>query len=320
MGFERIVPMHIEGTTLFGIDLSCLHSDDINRQGLKDWVDAFSHLITDNIGQTSFGEDTPFYDVFKLNLGFFCIYVANSDGSVSDEEIEAINWLIDYRETITRSAADSMIDVTNKSTWRNHYSISFLLIVAELGKSKDIMTVAQAAYFYKQVARYVYSIDNRGDFTKDSPAAGYVDALFKYVERTSACGFSPAKDEFTMEEVCEAWDDLVQAEDNHLRNAVCGTWKGVSGNALFSGGLSDLVLTDDGRGYMLRKKLFGQKRVDVTWEVSELPGMNSQAPVVYIPDMRVSVVMVMLDAGRMAATVYSNDSSLNLRMAVYQRA
>ncbi len=320
MGFERIVPLHIEGDTLFGIDLGHLHSDDINRQGLRDWVDAFSRLITDNIGQTSYSEDTPFYDAFKRDLGFFCIYVANSDGSVSDEEIEAINWLIDYRATITRGDADFMIDVTNKFTWRNHYPISFWWIVAKLGNSKDIMTVAQAAYFYKQVARYVYSIDNRGDFTKDSPAAGYVDALFKYVERTSACGFFPPEDEFTMEEVCRAWDDLVKAEDDYLRNAVCGTWKGVSGNALFSGGLSDLVLTEDGRGYMLRKKLLGQKRVDVTWEVSELPGMNSQAPVVYIPDMRASVVMLMLDSERMVATVYSNDSRLNLKMAVYQRA
>ena len=50
MEFERIVPMHIEGATLFGIDLDHLHSDEINRQGLKEWVDTFSHLIPDSIG------------------------------------------------------------------------------------------------------------------------------------------------------------------------------------------------------------------------------------------------------------------------------
>ena len=318
MKFERIVPIDIEGATLFGHSLNALHSKKIDREGLREWVEVFANLIPGTIGPTLYSDDTPFCDAFKLDLAHFCMYIANSDGRVSEEEIAAITWLLGLGSLSTRTV-ESIKEAVNGPEWAKYYPISFQWIVADLGQSEDINTVAQAPYFYRQVARYIYSIDNDGDFGDDNGAADYVVALFKYVERVSVTGFFSTEGELTIAEVCATWDRLVDDERNGMKRDVCGTWRAISGNALFNGGLSDLVLLEDGQGYMVRKKLFGQKRLDVSWEVTELPGMSTQTPVVAIPDLKASAVMLMLDADRMVATVYSNDPRLRGKTAVYQR-
>lgn len=91
----------------------------------------------------------------------------------------------------------------------------------------------------------------------------------------------------------------------------------VSGNALGKGGLSDFVLKQDGIGYMVKKKLFGTGKVEVTWELSDL--MDAPFPLVHIPSMNLHVVFTVLDPNRMAAMIKSTDSSLNNKMAVYHR-
>ena len=320
MEFHRIVRPPLGGMTLFGKSLDSLISEEIDLAALKEWADTFAELIPGTI-DTSFADDMPFRDAFEIELGYFCIRIAASDGGVSDAEIAATNRLIDYEPKITRHDADHMVGSGNVFEWARHFPFSFMWLVANLGgQSDDVITAAQVAYFYRQVARYIYSVDNSGEFLEDSSARDYVECFFKYVERTSPIDFLPAEDEYYIEEICNAWERLVEEEEESTARDACGTWMGISGDALSSGALSDLVLMQGGRGYMLKRRLFGQKKVEVSWSVSDWPSGGTHVVMIRVPGLSGSVLMLPMGPGQMAATVRSDDPRLNLKGAMYRKA
>lgn len=316
--FRRVFPMYIEGTTLFGVSLDSLHSSTIDRDGLKEWAETFADLISVPLGETEEGDPVMFSDVFTDDLLDFCIYIAMSDGAISDREIECIDWLLNEEYDLDGSYAEYLAKNIEATGWAVDYPLSFKILVNAVGgQSRDVMAVSQVASFYKQVARFVYSVDNSGDFDKDSPVSGYVNAYMKYVERVSALGFLGPDGESSIEEVCKSWELLVKAEEERAHRDVCGSWKAISGNALSKNGLSDLILEPNGRGYMVKKKMFGTNKVEVTWDIQDVAGDHS--PVVHIPSLDAHVLMRLIDSDRMMAIVFSSNSRLQKTMAMYQR-
>ena len=317
MKFQRIVPAPYEGATLFGISLNALHSRDVDREGLKQWVDAFANCIDYSFQDPEDGSDISYHDLFMEDLQNYCVYIAASDGPVSDAEIAAMNWLLGEEYGLDRDYADYLVGYIRDSGWSKGYPLTFQMLVFNLaGNDKDVMTAAQASFFYRQVARFIYEIDNKNGLDGDNPIHEYIGAYQKYVERVSAIGFIPPEEERLIEEVCDSWSQLVEAEYNETQRDVCGTWRGVSGNAL-SSGLSDFVLKEGGKGFMIKKKLFGKRQMDVTWEVVDMFG--GQSPVIHIAELDADVIMTPLDSNRIAAMVSSSNSRINGTMAMYQR-
>ena len=311
MQFQHVSTVSIEGSTLFGLDLSTLHSESIDLSGLKHWVDTLAnslHYIDDGMGESP---EITFHDAFLIELQAYCLYIASADEAISSEVIEGVSSLVGSYELNLNSAADILKDINNNG-WILGYPATFQTLVwYAAGDDKDILSAGEIYFFYRQVARFIYSIEHTDDFDETSNARGYVDALRKYVERVSVIGFEPpSADQSSIAAVCEEWNRLMKGEYDELAKMVCGTWIPVSGDALPFNTLSSIVLHDDMRGYM-GKWL-------VSWSIVEMPGGGQLIPLIIIPEKDIRIFMLPLSPGQMVGTVYAANTPLHLKTAVFQ--
>lgn len=311
MKFEHVLAMSVEGSTMFGLSLDILHSEVINIDGLRLWVDTLANsfsFMDDTLGDNSV---FTFRDGFLYELQAYCLYIASSDGSISEDILENINQLIGSFH-IDLDEAIGILKEINSDGWLRNYPASFKTLVwFAAGKEKSINSAGEIYYFYRQVARFIYSIEHAGNFDKEGGARKYVAAFKKYVERVSAIDFEmPPENESTINDVCKEWDLLMKEERGELFKRACGTWRGVSGDALSSGVLSDFVLDANGVGSM------GMSLIH--WEIAYLELSGIQAPVLRIPEMHVVVILFPTDTDKMLAMAYSGDSNMDLKTAIYQ--
>lgn len=321
MEFRQIPSLHITGTTWFGLNLDSLHTDDFDRDALKQWVDKMSSCYRATLrGPES---EITFKELFYFDLLNFCVYIALADDEISDKEVEEIQWLLsgddetgcEYDRKWMEYVASSIYE----DKWMECYPRSFQLLIMAFGKQEnpDLESLGEFANFYRQIARYIYSLDNSEDLSENENLAEYVDAFKKYIERVSVIDFSIPMNENTIEEVCSKWEDLVEAKEAKTQRDITGVWRPVSGNAFFKGGLSTLIIKEGGIGAMLVKKLFGKKEVPFTWEMLDVLG--APCPVIYIESMKASLLLTPLDSGRAAVVVKSPNPQLNDRMGMYHR-
>lgn len=93
-----------------------------------------------------------FSDVFTDDLLDFCIYIAMSDGSISDREIECINWLLNDEYDLDGSYAVYLTKSIEATGWAVDYPLSFKILVNAVGgQSRDVMTVSQVAFFISRL-------------------------------------------------------------------------------------------------------------------------------------------------------------------------
>ncbi|MBR3325750.1 MAG: hypothetical protein IKG22_00295 [Atopobiaceae bacterium] len=305
------IDLSIEGSTLFGLDLSTLHSESIDLSGLKQWVHTLAnslHYIDDGMEESP---EVTFHDAFLFELQAYCLCVAAADEAVSPEVVEGVNSLIGAYDLDLHSAADALEDIST-SGWMLRYPASFQTLVwYAAGDDKDILSAGEIYFFYRQVARYVYSIEHTDSFDEKSNARGYVDALRKYVERVSVIGFEPPSEgQSSIAAVCEEWNRLMKGEYDELVKMVCGTWIPVSGDALPFNTLSTIMLSDDMRGSM------GMWLVN--WSIVEMPGGGQLIPLISIPEKDIRILMLPLSSGQMVGTVYAANSPMHLKTAVFQ--
>ena len=319
MKFQPIPQLHIEGAHLFGKSVDCFHTEAINSIELGEWVDTFKEFLDDAYkGFLDEDDDDRLSpsECFVLDFAYFCMYVAASDGYISDDEIDGINQLLRGRRVVYREDLDTIMEIVSK--WKNSYSVGFTYFVVALGVySDDLYTTGEIAYFYRQVARFIYSIDNTGEFDEGDVIGRLVESRFKYIECAYATDYSIVDGPLSIIEVEKVWKEYVIEQFEKLKKDACGMWRGVSGNALYRKGLSDFVLWPDGTGSMLRHTVFTEKRINISWGVRKAP--RNPAVMIRIPDLDAVVYMLMPDPNRMIATVASPNAALNGRMATYVR-
>ena len=318
-----LCPAHIvytTGSTLFGLRLDSLYSEELDGGALKRWVHELSSAI--DIDQDE--DDPEFKEIFLDELFFFCIYIASSDGEISENEATAIAWLIDDdeydcdRDNIEEIACDLYED-----EWMEEYPLSFEILVNVFGQgagSRGLETAGVIAQFYRQIARFIYSQDNYSEIDEIEDLGEYVSSYKKYVERVAVIDFAFPENEEMIADVCAAWNELAEKEEkDRLRNLI-GVWQPVSGNAFTKVGLSTLALKENGEGEMVCKKLFRKKKIPLTWELADLFGDGRSTAVVNVPKMRLSVCLIApSDSDRIVAIVKSVDAKLNNAMGEYHR-
>ena len=199
------------------------------------------------------------------------------------------------------------------------YPATFMSLVYLFGvrSGQQIEAPSVASSFYRQIARYIYSLDNENDLSENDELSKYVDSFEKYVERVSAINFSYPTNEPTIEAVLASWERLVELDEKGGFEKACGCWKAMPSAAVGKGRLSDLVLNKDGTGYMTRKGLFVSGNVDVEWEVEEMLG--DMAVIVRIPSLKSVAIFTLPDENRMLGMLKSQDSRLNNKIACYQK-
>lgn len=320
MNFQRVIGMYIKGTTWLGQSLDLLHSKELDADGIKKWVKQLSTCSTYSYTDPDDGVEITFHDMFMDDLLRFCIAVASCDGDVSDKQIAFISWLLDDGYDLDRDFAQHIVDRIESSKWMDEYPLTFMMLVMEFGEDNDhaIEVVGEISRFYYQLARLIRSIDGDGSIAEGSELNTYLDAYEKYVERVSAIGFRIPRDENSIKEVLASWNKLVAEEDSQIRANVVGVWRPASGNAFDKGGLSMLVLEENGKGKMLRKKLFGSKEIALTWELSDALG-GEPFPAIFIPSMKTWVLLTPIETGRMMAIVKSVNPKFNDTMGIYHR-
>ncbi len=318
MAFQRIPQIYVEGATLFDMSLDSLHSDTVDLNSLSEWLYTFADLDSYEDVDYETGKTESFYKMFLKDVLAFCVHIASSDGGITTEEVDGIKMLFGEKTNLSQNLIDQASRWISNTKFASYYPITFTILVADLGHlDGDVTTAAQVAFFFRQVARYVYSIDNDSNFDDDCPARDYVDSFFKYVERVSATHFILPDDEYKIEEICSSWNRLVNLTSDKLRMNLPGSWKATSGDALFKGGLSNIVLQPDGRGYMLKKALFTTRKLDLTWSIRDTE--DTALPVIHIPSIDAYLFMTVLDSNRMVASVFSPNERLNRTTAMYLR-
>lgn len=315
MGFQSVPRLYVIGTSMLGLSIDPLYSEEFDKNALKQWAHKLSTLL-------SFDTAESFTDAFLFELFYFCVYIAASDGRISDKEIDEIAWLIDDGYVYGREHIEEAADRLYENGWANSYPLSFRALVYALGSkvepAKAIWATGNIARFYKQIARYIYSLDNSGNLSENQSIESYLDAFTKYVERVSVIGFDFPRDEETIEQVCASWNQLAAAAESKTREQVPGVWRPASGDAFFKGGLSTLVLEEGGKGHMLKKKFIGTEEIPVTWDLSDMSS-GQPSPVVHIPSMSAHVLFPLIDSGRVWAIVKSTSAKLNNRIGMYHR-
>ena len=301
---------------MFGHSLDPLHTDDFDRDALKEWVDTLSTLVdfeSENGGEVK----NEFTDLFLTSLYELCVYVAAAGGDVSDDTIREIAWLTDEKGT-SRQYFQSAVDYVFEKRTMDDYPFPFQVLVGIAGRSnKDAwLTTGEIANFYKQIARYVYSLDHEGGISDNEALSKYIDAFDKYVERVSVIGYDIPEETESISETLKIWERLSSEDEEKKQTQACGTWRAVSGNTVGKHGLSDLVLKEGGSGYMTRKKLFGTEQVPVTWEIDDPLGIGA-FPIVHIPSMQTHILFTPTDDNRMMGVVKSTNPRLNDGMAIY---
>lgn len=313
MVFQRIQPVYIQGTAMYGRCLDGLHSASIDWAEIREWVRILSRVRMPELEE---GDDgIPFKALFYNELMDYCIFIAHSDGSISANEIDAINYLLDtkYLDPVNACSRGGY-----SMSWGERFPPSFQFLVLDAaGYEQDVNAAGEIALFYRRVAQHIYSVDHADEFEKNCAAFRYVDAFKKFVERVSVTRFALPDMRETVDDVCDDWERLSKGEADETLKMMCGAWQGVQGNALFKHGLGSFVLNNDGRGTMVRKRFLWSEEVDVTWEIVDYLG--GPMPVIHIPQLNADVYMVVPDSDRMIATVYSSDPALHLKMATYVR-
>lgn len=312
MKFQHILLKSVEGTRLFGLDPEPLHSKTIDRDMLKKWVDTLSKVLSSADG----GEEKPsigLSDKFCYELQAYCLYIASSDGAITDDTLEDINWLVGNRLLNLNSAIGLLNDI-DSAGWLERYPVSFKTLVwIAAGKNKDIALASEIYHFYHQVARFVFSIEHSDEFDEKSSAREYVDSYKKYIERVSVSGFEYlSAGESSISDVCKEWDKLIDAERAELEAGMVGGWEGVTGDALSSGVLSDFFLADNGFGLMGKELL-------LTWKIVDVSELNAQVPVIGFLNRRTSVIMLPITPDIMRAIVLSDDPSSTPKGALFRR-
>ena len=323
MEFRQIQPIYTTGATWFGLSLDSLHTDDFDRNALKQCVDMISSCYSATLSSPEDGDSITFKELFYFDLLNFCVYIAMADGAISDKEVEEIKWLLSGNDEAEfeydRESMEYTANSIYEDRWMDCFPQSFQLLIMAYGgeENPNLESLGEFANFYRQIARYIYSLENNGDLNDNENLKEYIEAFKKYVERVAVIDFSIPGNEDTIEEVCAKWEDLAEAKEAKTQEGIAGVWKPVSGNAFFKGGLSTLVIKEGGTGVMLVKKLFGKKEVPFTWEMSNVLG--DSIPVIYIESMKSSVLLTPLDSGRFVAMMKSHNPRLNNRMGVYHR-
>ena len=191
MGFERIIPMYVQGTSFMGQNLDALYSEKIDEAGLKQWAETLADCVEYFGNNEDGGQAIPFRYVFFFELVDFCLFIAASDGSITPEEVKAIDWLTSGERSLDLEKAMELRTEAEEQCLMRRYPYSFRILVEEVagGNEDGIMEAGVISRFYLQVARFVHSIDNPGDFDENNPAYLYVSSFDKYVERVSADDF-----------------------------------------------------------------------------------------------------------------------------------
>ena len=143
MEFQHVLSMSIEGTTLFGLSLNALHSDAIDRDGLRRWVDTLAAVLSsvdDDLGDEAI---VSFRDTFMSELQAYCLYIASSDGSISEKILEGINWLIG-EQSIGLSNAIAILKGANADGWLQTYPATFKLNLLLLSSGSKIRLLNRA--------------------------------------------------------------------------------------------------------------------------------------------------------------------------------
>ena len=314
MKFEEIPRTHIEGATLFGKTLDSLHSEGIDSKGLKEWVNTFANLLSLTDVDPETGYVLTFHDLFLEELVDFCILIASYDSSVSDRELGGIRWLVDSKIEVDRDYVDSEREYIKSSGFANKYPVSFMLIVNELAQGDEkLLTAAQIAFFYRQVARFIDSIDHRRDFDRDCPASDYVESFFKYIERVSVIDFAIPENERSIKEVRATWAELDREARDEMLNGFYGTWQAIRGSAVNTGDFSVIHIQPDGTGYLLKKKLFGANKVPIAWSLFD------KWPFIRVDDLDIAIFVMFTDEGDIVANFMSHNPRFDHREALYRR-
>ncbi len=311
MEFQHVLPMDVDGATLFGLDLDILHSNVIDSDGLRQWADTLADTFAFLDKKLKNDAATTFRNAFFSELQAFCLLIATADGPLTDNMLAAVNHLVGDR-VISSNDAERILDDIGNSVWLQEYPLTFMVLVRHASQGKDIVSAGEIYYFYHQVARFIYSIEHNDDFDENSVARGYITAYKKYVERVSVLGFElPPEDQRSIRDVCGEWTNLMRIERGQLTRDMIGTWEGVSGDVLSIGDFTRIALWGDGRGRM------GVRRLE--WVVSTLPDSNVQAAAIQVDGINAIIIMLPLGPDRVVATVYSDNELLDLKSAIYQR-
>lgn len=310
MGFQHIKPLYIEGSRMLGLSLDALHAKEPSLEDLKEWAYAFSEKIC----FVSSDAAEYFQHNFTQDLEFLCVYVASSDGDVSGNEIARINSLLNT--SYNHEDIDSIADFLRKANWAETIPVSFQMLIAAFGNANSntweaTQSGGEVARFYYQVAKYIHAADNANPYDKDAPSYEFIEALPVYVERVSATDFVLPENEDTIEEIRLAHAQLVESEIAESRSVICGSWKAIRGNVLTL--LSGFVLKPDGSGYMTKKRLFGEKREPVTWEITDM-GFGHE-PLIHIPSLCSSASCTIVNNESMMVMLISQNPKLHGMMA-----
>lgn len=311
MEFQRALPFYVQGTKLFGESLDSLHSENADADVLRRWAVIFATRVFPN-SEEPLGElGLSFREMFMFGLTDFCVHVASSDGVLSDKEIAHINKLVDVGYGISQETASEDFKRVVEADWREDFPSFFKYTVASLGKASkgSIDAVQEVAFFFYQVAKFVHSIDNKNPYDETAPTYKFAKAFLSYVERVSAIDFHIPQNE-SVEEVCKERDRLVRREMENCAKLAKASWRANRGTALDVGGLPGFVLKEGGIGYVLKRRLFGMKRIRAEWKVVDRA--NSPTLLICVPALKASIdCSLASDGGRMFAMVSSSDGRLD---------
>lgn len=320
MPFQRIFKGRFAGATLMNLCLDSLHTEQIDIEGLKQWVDKFANLIEAEfeLKDETGSHKESFYELFMFDLVCFCTGIAQFNSEISNEAYKAILDLTDSRFAADKDDIDDLRRVVLPGEWSWYHPMTFRMLVRALGKGSgmDVNTAAEVAYFYRQVARYIYSIDHAQSLDENEELSEYISSFFKYVEVASARDFDILPDNKIID-VLQDWEELVNEEKERREKSLCGVWLPTRGNAIVKGGLRELVIHPDGTGSLKRRKHFQTSREPITWEIQDY--MGAPMPVVHIPSLEASINFIQAGDQSLIGTVFSSNSKLNQTMVTYER-
>lgn len=321
MPFQRILRVHIKGSSLLGLSLDSLHSEKIDVEGLKQWIDRFANSIVweFNFEGAEESHRKTFYELFIFDLVSFCIAVAQVGHEISDDAYDAIIDLVSSDYLTSKEDLNAVWEIALSEGWQYFPPMSFCMLVTQLGKGSrfDVNTAAQVAYFYEQVAKYIYSIDDSQSLENEENLNAYISSFFKYVEVASSRDFDVVEEAMIVD-ILQDWEELTNEEKEAYEKSLCGAWMPTGGDAITKGGFRELVIRSDGTGYLERRKHFRTTQEPITWESQDRTGPLSL--VVSIPTLGAYINFLKAGDRMLIGSVFANNSKLNQTMINYERA
>ena len=315
--FLHVNTNYSDGMKMLGLSLDSLHSDEVDPDGLKVWTHAFSNAFS-RVSRD--GQMTPrpkFHDEFLEQLRCFCVYVASLDGSLNNEVIDAINWLIDDSSLNSANASDLVL-YTNSDKWTRWYPDSFQFLVFGIARDENewngtnITAASQVFCFYRQVARFIYSINHDNPLDENRTAFEYLESYRKYIERVSISGFHSPNDDKSIENVCDAWQFMTNMERD-----LFGVWRSANGSAPFSGGPLSFTIGRNGQGYMTSKLLVLNKRTDIVWGFMET--FHEIVPEIGVPELDLRAYLELTDTNQLQARFSCPGKRWDKTTGIYRR-